>query len=204
VLLKHWLDPSICGAGFSLIEAVVAGAMLLMTVTAVTTCVVVVSANEVRVGKTMDIDRAVHQVGERLRRLPFCAAAYPAPGVPSGDAAGDLVAAVFPHADVRRNEDSARYVASASVAGDEPGSFVSTFLEDGVTIRCVAHFVRGASGPAIEPAELTGWDVARSAAPPGAALSIVLSADAGSVRRLCFVREAAAKPAQDAGVSGGT
>ena len=145
----------------------------------------------------MDVDRAVQQVGERLRGLPFCAAAYPASGASAGGAAGDLVAAVFPHADVLRNDALARYVGSATADGDEAGSFVSVFTEDDIVIRCIAHFLRRADGPALQPADLTGWDMAYSAAPPGAALSVVLTAGSGSITRLSFVREAAADPAQD-------
>ena len=196
-------DATTLAGGFSLIEAVVAGAMLLMTVIAVTICVVVASANEVREVKARDVDRAVQQVGERLRRLPFCAAAYPASGVSAGTAAGDLVAAVFPHADVLRNDAQARYVGSATADGDEAGSFVSVFTEDDIVIRCIAHFLRRVDGPALQPADLTGWDMAYSAAPPGAALSIVLTAGSGSITRLSFVREAAADPAQDPTASGG-
>ena len=197
------LDATTLARGFSLIEAVVAGAMLLMTVIAVTVCVVVASANEVRTREAMDVDRAVQQVGERLRRLPFCAAAYPASGVSSGSAAGDLVAAVFPHADVLRNDARGRYVGSATADGDEMGSFVSVFTEDDIVIRCIAHFLRRADGPALQPTDLAGWDMACSTAPPGAALSIVLTAGSGSITRVSIVREAAANPAQDPGASGG-
>ncbi len=197
------LDATTLAGGFSLIEAVVAGAMLLMTVIAVTICVVVASANEVREVKARDVERAVQQVGERLRRLPFCAAAYPASGASPGPAAGDLVAAAFPHADVLRNDAQARYVGSATADGDEAGSFVSVFTEDDIVIRCIAHFLRRVDGPALQPADLTGWDMAYSAAPPGAALSIVLTAGSGSITRLSFVREAAADPAQDPTASGG-
>jgi hypothetical protein len=197
------LDATTLAGGFSLIEAVVAGAMVLMTIIAVTICVVVASANEVRLGKAMDVDRAVHQVGERLRRLPFCAAAYPASGVSAGSAAGDLVAAVFPHADVLRNDAQAWYVGSATADADEVGSFVSVFTEDDIVIRCIAHFLSRADGPALQPIDLTGWDMAYSAAPPGAALSVVLTAGGGSATRVSFVREAAASLAQDPGATGG-
>jgi hypothetical protein len=196
-------DATSLAGGFSLIEAVVAGSMLLMTIIAVTICVVVASANEARVGKAMDADRALHQVGQRLLRLPFCAAAYPASGVSDGSAARDLVAAVFPHADVLRNDAQARYVGSATADGDEAGSFVSVFSEDDIVIRCNAHFLRRADGPALQPIDLTGWDMAYSAAPPGAALSVVLSAAGGSLTRLCFVREAAAMPSHDVATFGG-
>ena len=83
-------------AGFSLLEVVVAAAVLLATVTAVTFCVASVSRGGARVEATMDADRAVRAVAEGLRALPFCAAAYPVAGASQGSAPGDLIASCLP------------------------------------------------------------------------------------------------------------
>jgi type II secretory pathway pseudopilin PulG len=201
------ISPSDAAArerGFTLIEAVVAGAMLLMTVTAVTFCVVAGSKGEARLQATMDADRAVDQVGERLRRLPFCASAYPDAGSSTGDAAGDVVSAVFPHADALLNAAAARYVVSQGGAGEKAGCFVTVFTQDGIAVRCVARFLQDADGPALGPPEVAGWDRTRSEAPPGAGLSVVLSAAAGGSERVeTFVRAAAARPARDRTTAGG-
>ena len=86
----------------------------------------------------MDADRAACRVAERLRTLPFCACSYPQ-ATTTGVRASDLVAAVFPHANVARNTASARYVPVAGDVGETGGSFVTLFIEG----RCAGD-VRGA------------------------------------------------------------
>ncbi len=86
-------------AGFTLLEVVVAGGILLLTIAAVTFCVVNVSRAGARLERSMDADRAVRQVAQRLRLLPYCASSYPQAANESDTHAGDLIAAVFPHAD---------------------------------------------------------------------------------------------------------
>ena len=179
-------------AGFSLLEAVVAAALVLMTVTAVTVCVGTVSRAGVRLGKTMDADRAVRGVAERLRALPFCAPAYPLPA--DEPAALDLVAAVFPHATPWRNIPAARYV---DAAGDavEPGSFVTLVEQDGVEVRCVARFLGGPDGPSLGPPEVSGWDSGASSEPPAPAIAVELSAQApGPACRTVLVQTALGSP----------
>ncbi len=99
-------------AGFSLLEVVIAAGLLLMTITAVTACITSVSRGGARAEAEMDADRAVCAVAERLRGLPFCAAPYPDSAAIRGPGAGDLVAAVFPHARVSENAETAYYVAA--------------------------------------------------------------------------------------------
>ena len=125
--------------GFTLLEAVIAAGLVLLTVTAVTLCVATVSRTGARLETRMDGDRAAWRVAERLRVLPFCADSYPRATVPIGDRASDLVAAVFPHADLASNTASARYTGAAA-DGEEPGRL----LHHAVQRRRGAGEVRGA------------------------------------------------------------
>ena len=163
-------------AGFSLLEAVVAAALLLTTVAAVTACVTGVSRAGARLERTMRADRATLAVAERLRQLPYCAASYP---VRVGEApAADLVAAVFPHAAAWRSTATARYVAAAGDPQAAAGSFVTVVVEQGVRVTCVARFLAGPEGAPLGPAALAGWDLATSPHPPAPALEVVVSSTA--------------------------
>jgi hypothetical protein len=178
--------------GFTLLEAVMAAGVVLLTVTAVTLCVATVSRAGARLERRMDADRAVCRVAERLRTLPFCACSYPQAAT-TGDRASDLVAAAFPHANVARNTASARYSPVAGDEGETGGSFVTLFLEDGVRVTCVARFLAGPDGPVMGSESLTGWDAESASAPPAGTLSVVLGAS-GAGWRTDFVRSALLRP----------
>ena len=89
-------------AGFSLLEVVIAGALLLLTVTGATACVTAVSRAGQQSDGAMAADRALAAVATRLGSLPFCPSELPAPAAARGAGAADLVSAVFPHADAGR------------------------------------------------------------------------------------------------------
>ena len=190
--MSHACGPGRPCGGFSLLEVVIAAALLLMTVTAVSATVVGVSRAGARLGASMDADRAVRSEAERLRALPYCAASYPQPGA-RGEEAPDLVAAVFPHALTAQNAPSARYVAAAEESGAPAGSFVTLLTRDGVVVRCVARFLAGPDGPELGPGQLAGWDLTGSDTPPAPALSVVLSAEPGS-RSVWVMRSALSVP----------
>jgi type II secretory pathway pseudopilin PulG len=177
--------------GFTLLEVVVAGGILLLTIAAVTFCVVNVSRAGARLESSMDADRAVRQVAQRLRLLSYCAGAYPkAANGPETDA-GDLIATVFPHADPAQNIPEARYIAVA-VGEEEPdGSFVTLLSEEGMQVKCVARFLAGPNGPELGTEALGGWDTVAATAPPAPTLSLTLSV-AGSGRIVRFSRTALA------------
>ncbi len=180
-------------AGFSLLEAVIAAGLVLMTVTVVTVCVGNVSRAGVRLDQTMHAERAVYSVAERLQALPFCAPAYP---LPPDEAAGtNLVAAVFPHATPWRNVADARYVDAGGDAVAPPGSFVTLIEQDDVEVRCVARFLAGPDGPSLGALEVAGWDGRASGRPPAPAIAVELSAQgSGAARRTVLVRMALASP----------
>jgi hypothetical protein len=183
-------------AGFSLLEAVIAAGLLLMTVTAVTLCVANVSGAGARLERTMDADRAARRVAERLRTLPFCAPAYPLPaGEPSSH---DLVGAVFPHAQPSWNTASARYVGAAGDPVAPQGSFVTLIEDHGVKVRCVAQFLSGPDGPRADPADVEEWGGGDSVAPPAPALAVELVAvGPGGDRCVRFAGTALARPFAD-------
>ncbi len=181
-------------SGFSLLEAVIAAGLLLATVTAVSLSVGAAARASARLERTMEADRAVRSVAERLRSLPFCAPALPAP---TGGPAADLVAAVFPHAATWKNTAAARYAGAGGDPDDEPGSFVSIWDEDGLQVRCTAWFLGAPDGPRLVPEDVTGWDVESSAAPPGPTLEVAVSAAApGGVRSVRLI-VSALPPASD-------
>jgi hypothetical protein len=185
-------------AGFSLLEAVIAAGLLLMTIATMTACLANAGAGRAHLKAAMDGDRAVCAVAERLRGLPFCAAAYPDPGSARGPVATDLVAAVFPHARVSENTDAARYVAAGMEADVPSGSFVTLLEDQGVEMRCVARFLEAEGGVALGGAELDGWSVGEWDAPPGSVLEVHLTAVShGVARTVCVLRSALAAPGID-------
>jgi hypothetical protein len=100
---------------------------------------------------------------------------------------------VFPHAVMAQNAPSARYVAAAGDSGAPAGSFVTLVTRDGVVVRCVARFLAGPDGPELGSAQLAGFDVAESGAPPAQSLLVELSADPGG-RSVRLVRSALSAP----------
>ena len=193
-----WTDARGSGrpsGGFSLLEVVIAAALLFVTVTAVTATVVGVSRAGARLGGSMDADRAVLSEEERLRALPYCAVGYPQTGGALGETEPDLVAAVFPHAVSAQNSLSARYVATADGSGAPAGSFVTLLTRGDVVVRCVARFLAGPGGPDLAPEQLAGWDRASSDAPPASTLSVALSAEPGG-RSIWMVRSALSVPSR--------
>jgi hypothetical protein len=178
-------------AGFALLEVVVAGGILLLTIAAVTFCLVNVSRAGARLERSMDADRAVRQVAQRLRLLPYCAGSYPQAASASDPHAGDLIAAVFPHADPSQNTPEARYIATAVWEEEPAGSFVTLLSEEGVGVKCLARFLAGPDGPELGAESMGGWDRVAATAPPSPTLSLTLSV-AGSGRIVRFSRTALA------------
>lgn len=176
-----------------MLEATSAACLLLLTVAAVSGCVVGVSRAGARLEAHMNADRGVWAAAELLRGLPFCAATYPQLDGGRGATADDLVAAVFPHARSSESTAAARYVPT-TVEGDEPaGSFVTIFPSSGVRVHCVARFFDGPEGLALDPSELEGWEVAEAARPPAATLVVVLTPESGG-RGIRLVRTASSLP----------
>jgi hypothetical protein len=162
---------------------VIAAALLLLTVSAVTACVASVSRAGRHAEATRGADRALGSVAEWLGALPYCAVELPSRSVGRGRDATDLVAAVFPHACSSMAAPDARFVSvDDDVAG--AGSFVTRLSEGGVPVVCVARYCQ-ADGTPLEVADLEGFDVAVSAVAPAPRLEVVLFARAGGITRRC-------------------
>ena len=196
--LKSRLAEDRCPAGgFSLLEVVVAAALLLMTVTAVSAALTTLTRGSSRLTHAMDVDRVLRDETEYLRALPFCAPTYPSAAeeaTVTGAPAADLVAEVFPHAVAADNREAARYVAVAT-PGDAPvGSFVTRVVRGGVAVERVARFV-APGAPPLMPDSVVGWAVWGSSSPPAPALEVHLVATAhGASRRCVFVCSALRPP----------
>jgi hypothetical protein len=158
------------------LEVVVAAALLLLTVTATTACVTAVSRADQRLEGAMAADRALASVTARLKCLPFCPSALPAPAAACGPGASDLVSSVFPHARAGGGTEEG-YFAEVGEDGVPAGAFVTSLSADGVTIVCVARF-RDAAGGWLWPDDLGGFDVRTAGWLPAAALTLDLTATA--------------------------
>jgi hypothetical protein len=187
--------------GFSVLEAVVAAGVLLLTITAVSVCVGGVVRAGARLDRTRDADAALQRGAERLRSLAFCAPSLPV--LAGGPAASDLCTAVFPHASSWKNTADARYVATAGDFSASPGSFVTVSDDGGVEMRCTAWFLRGADGPRLSPTDLAGWDVETAEEPPAPALEVVLCVGSpGGLRSVRLVLGALAPSLASLAVTG--
>ena len=167
-------------SGFSLIEAVVASAVLLLTCTAVGGTLVTVLRAERIVRQRSELEEVLAAESARLASLPFFLRAEP----PQGEAQGDLrpsslVAVVFPHARPESNSPAAYYC--EGLGGGTPGSFVTLVDADGVALRREARFVvgEGTHWEGVTPEALEGWAVWAGDRLPASMLEIVLSVRCG-------------------------
>lgn len=180
--------------GFSLLEAVVAAGLLMLTVTVTTATILNASRAGSRLDRAMTVDRALRREVEGLRALPFCAPAYPAftqEEWEMADGAADLLAAVFPHAVVGANREGARFIAVAGGSEEPAGCFVTLEDVSGVRITCVARFLAAGGSAPLGPEALAGWAVWRVAPPPAGGLEVRVIAEQNGLRReQGFVRRA--------------
>jgi type II secretory pathway pseudopilin PulG len=166
--------------GFSLIEAVVASAVLLLTCTAVGGTLATVLRVERTVRQRSDLEQVLAAESARLTSLPFFVQAQP----PQGEAVGELqptslLAVVFPHA--RREFDSPAAYYCDGLAGGTPGSFVTLVDIDGAALRREARFVVGPKTPPefVTPEALDGWAVWSGRRLPATRVVIALSVRRG-------------------------
>jgi type II secretory pathway pseudopilin PulG len=193
-------------SGFSLVEAVVAGALLLLTCVSVSTLLTAALRAEGATQRRSALEVALAAERERLAALPY----YRPVTTPEEVAAGtapSLVGEVFPHALAAYNTASGSYRASGD--GGEPGSFESTGVSEGVRVTRTARFLQRWPGSprTLGPADLDGWAAWHGDPPPGGALAIRLTAEAGGRQAVCVITvsadrvraEPSAAPAVEAG-----
>lgn len=179
--------------GFSLVEALVAAAILLAAcITASAVVVNALGASRFVDGRVV-VDEVLASERARLAVLPYYApAAAPVDGASSWDPeAPSLLAQVFPHGQAGHNTAAASYWANADGA-----VFVTQRTLRGVDIRCEACFVRwGRTGwTALPAASVAGWAVWQSAALPAAAVEVRLIATAGTHTSALLMRLGALQP----------
>ena len=159
--------------GFSLIEAVVAVAILGLACVAVSGVLSTALHAERSVERRRHLEAVLAAEGERLAALPYYRRADGAlrPARPAS-----LLGEVFPHASPADNVPEAYY---ADGSGGVPaGTFVSDVLADDLTLHRVSRFV--AVSPAglepVDPGALAEWAVWSDAVPPSGLIEVELQA----------------------------
>jgi hypothetical protein len=154
----------------TLIEAVVAAAVLMAIVVAATGASITTRTAAAQADGRTAVDCGVASEIEALRALPFDDPAAAAPGA-------DLLTAVFPHADPAR-DTAAAFFAPDARDGCAAGTFFTVRAMPWGTLTIAATFVvAGAGGfDPVDSSRLAGYDSAHGACPPAAALSLRVSA----------------------------
>jgi len=168
-------------SGFSLIETVVASAILLLTCAAVTGTLAAVLRAERALQQRSALQQVLASESARLVSLPFAVQAAP----PHGEAPGDLqppslLAVVFPHACPESNSATAWYCDGRGPG--TAGSFVTLADVDGFALRREARFVVGGGSQweTVMPVTLQGWAVWAGGQVPATTVEIALSVSSGS------------------------
>jgi len=163
-------------AGFTLIEAVVASAILLLTCAGVTGAVTASLRGQGIEEAQMRLERRAQAEIARLSALPYSLPALP-PGADGYDpgAARSLLQAVFPHALAAHNA-AAAFFTPASAAG--PAAFTTVSDHGWGSLRVAASFVTAAEGAWVpaDTAAVEGWAVWLNDAPPSSAVRITVRA----------------------------
>ena len=177
--------------GFSLIEAVIAVAILGLCCVAVSGVLSTALHAERSLERRRHLEAVLAAEGERLAALPYYRQAdgdeWPA-------SPASLLGEVFPHALPACNLPEAYYADGSGVAESgaaETGSFVSDILADDLIVHRVSRFV-AVSPAGLEPVALevlSDWAVWSDAVPPAGLIEVELQASwRGLVaeRRLVF------------------
>ena len=156
--------------GLTLIEVVVAAALVLSVVIVASTTIGSLAGATARADRgTLADDRVADEI-EALRALGFCD-----PGQPIGERA-DLVSTVFPHADAARNTDGAEYDPTPA-HGFPAGTFTTTTADGQGILTVAATFVTAtaAGWRPVAPSPAGPYDAGRSAPLPSVALLVTVS-----------------------------
>ena len=194
--------------GLTLIEVVVATAIIMSVVLATSDGIVAVKGMTARTTLRQAAEAGVAAQLEQLRGLPFAPAAATAATLADATPARDLVSSVFPHADTARDTDDASF---APEARDDcpPGTFFTVVALPIGRMTIAATFVAGTADgwQAVPATRLAGYDVRRSVELPSAALlvrvTVVWQAGAkqGAVSRSAIISDPAHGPCRIAAPS---
>lgn len=163
--------------GFSLIEALVAVAVLLATCLAVSTSLTVALRADQQVERRAELEEILGSESARLASLPFRrTTAAPVTSVAWSPDPRSLLGEVFPHA-LAEDSSGGAYHVKGSV-----GVFVTRRVLEGVEIVSEARFVRrGDAGWMPVPAtSMQGWSVWGTQPPPAATVDLRLTTTQGS------------------------
>ena len=182
--------------GLTLIEVVVATAIIMGVVLATSDGIVAVKATTARAARRQSAEAGVAAKLEHLRGLPFAPAAAARGTLTDATPARDLVSSVFPHADTTRDTDNAWFAPEAR-DGCPPGTFFTVVTLPIGRMTVAATFVAGTAGgwQAVPTPRLAGYDVRPSVELPSAALlvrvTVVWQADArqGAVSRSAIISD---------------
>jgi Tfp pilus assembly protein PilV len=194
--------------GLTLIEVVVATAIIMGVVLATSDGVVAVKGMTARSARRQAAEAAVAAELEHLRSLPFAPAAAAGATLADATPACDLLSSVFPHADMARDTDDARF---APEARDDcpPGTFFTVVALPIGRMTIAATFVAGTADgwQAVPASGLAGYDVRRSVELPSAALLVRVTvawqagAKQGTVSRSAIISDPAQGPCRIAAPS---
>ena len=159
--------------GFSLIEAVIAVAILGLACVAVSGVLSATLHAERSLERRRHLEAVVAAEGERLAALPYYRRAD---GAQRPASPASLLGEVFPHASPACNALEAYYADGSGAA--PTGTFVSDILADDLTVHRVSRFV-AVSPTGLEPVALealSAWAVWSDALPPTGLMEVQLQA----------------------------
>ena len=159
--------------GLTLIEVVIATAIIMGVVLATSDGVVAVKGSTARTAGRQAAEAGVAAELEHLRGLPFAPSAAAGASLAAATPVCALESSVFPHADTARDTDNAWF--APEVRDDcPPGTFFSVVALPIGRMTIAATFVEGTAGgwQAVPAARLTGYDVRTSVELPSAALLV--------------------------------
>jgi hypothetical protein len=163
---------------FTLVEAVIAAALLLSTCLAISAVLGSATKAEGAAGARDGLESILTSECRRLAALPFFEGdtgdGRPV-GVPTPDS---LVSEVYPWARPGLDTDHRWYV--DDLGGDQAGTFVSTVDVGGVRVRRDAVFLADERDAArrLGVPDLVGWDCASGARPPATCLAVTVDVSA--------------------------
>jgi hypothetical protein len=168
----------------TLIEAVVATAVVALVVLAASNAVAAVDQLTARVDERDAAEAQVAATLEQLRSLPFAGA--------GGAEGGDLLSCVFPHADGARDSADATY-SDTALGGRPAGTFLTVKQTACGPETIAATFVVGTSGgfAPVAVSRLAGYDAREARVLPSASLLLGVSLDWRSGARSGLVTRAA-------------
>jgi prepilin-type N-terminal cleavage/methylation domain-containing protein len=161
--------------GFSLLEVLIAMAILALGCGSLTTVMSAVLRAQTAAASRERAETVLEAEARRLAAMPY----WPAGGR-AGAADGSLLAEVFPHADAALNAPGRRYEPGEGVS--DGARFVSETTIGGLRVVRTARFcsVSGGDRTFLGDGALGRWSLETSASPPAAAVEVDLEVSWGS------------------------